>query len=63
MILYPKQARGGVFRIYFCMALNELNMLILLCAELKHKTEPMKLATAFAKLKQYKEFVKQGVMR
>lgn len=47
MILYPKQARGGVFRIYFCMALNELNTLILLCA----------------KMKQYKELVKQGVMR
>ena len=59
----PKQARGGVFRIYFCMALNELNTLILLCAELKHKKEPMKLTTAFAKMKQYKELVKQGVVR
>lgn len=35
----------------------------LLCAELKHKKEPMKLTTAFAKMKQYKELVKQGVMR
>ena len=63
MILYPKQARGGVFRIYFCMALNELNTLILLCAKMKHKKEPMKLTTAFAKMKQYKELVKQGVIR
>ena len=58
----PKQARGGVFRIYFCMSLRELNTLILLCAELKHKKEPMKLATAFSKLKQYRELVKQGAM-
>jgi hypothetical protein len=59
----PKQARGGVFRIYFCMAMFELNTLILLCAELKHKKEPMKLSTAFAKLKQYRELVKQGMMQ
>ena len=58
----PKQARGGVFRIYFCMSLRKLNTLILLCAELKHKTKPMKLETAMQKLKQYKELVKQGVM-
>ena len=59
----PKQAKGGVFRIYFCMAINEISTLILLCAELKHKKEPMKLGTAFAKLKQYRELVKQGVMQ
>jgi len=58
----PKQARGGVFRIYFCMSLRKLNTLILLCAELKHKTKPMKLETAMQKMKQYKELVKQGVM-
>ena len=58
----PKQARGGVFRIYFCMSLRKLNTLILLCAELKHKTKPMKLETAMHKMKQYKELVKQGVM-
>lgn len=58
----PKQARGGVFRIYFCMSLHELKTLILLCAELKHKKEPMKLDTAFSKLKQYRELVKQGAM-
>ena len=34
----------------------------LLCAELKHKTKPMKLETAMQKMKQYKELVKQGVM-
>ncbi len=34
----------------------------LLCAELKHKTKPMKLEVAMQKLKQYKELVKQGVM-
>lgn len=59
----PKQAKGGVFRIYFCMAINEISTLILLCAELKHKKEPMKLGTAFTKLKQYRELVKQGVMQ
>lgn len=59
----PKQAKGGVFRIYFCMAINEISTLILLCAEMKHKKEPMKLATAFTKLKQYRELVKQGVMQ
>lgn len=59
----PKQAKGGVFRIYFCTAINEISTLILLCAELKHKKEPMKLGTAFAKLKQYRELVKQGVMQ
>lgn len=58
----PKQARGGVFRIYFCMSLHKLNTLILLCAELKHKKELMKLAAAFCKLKQYRELVKQGAM-
>ena len=58
----PKQARGGVFRIYFCMSLRELRTLILLCAELKHKKEPMKLTTAFSKLKQYRELVRQGAM-
>ena len=59
----PKQAKGGVFRIYFCTAINEISTLILLCAELKHKKEPMKLGTAFTKLKQYRELVKQGVMQ
>ena len=58
----PKQAHGGVFRIYFCKSLNKLNALILLCAELKHKAKPMKLKTAMEKLKHYKELVKQGVM-
>ena len=58
----PKQARGGVFRIYFCKSLKALNTLILLCAELKHKAKPMKLKVAMEKLKQYKEYVKQGVM-
>jgi hypothetical protein len=58
----PKQAQGGVFRIYFCMSLRKLNTLILLCAELKHKTKPMKLETAMQKMNQYKELVKQGVM-
>lgn len=58
----PKQARGGVFRIYFCFSITEARTFILLCAELKHKTEPMKLDKAVEKLKQYKELVKQGVM-
>lgn len=58
----PKQARGGVFRIYFCMSLCKLNTLILLCAELKHKTKPMKLGIAMENLKLYKELVEQGVM-
>ena len=42
-----------------------LNVLsnVLLCAELKHKKEPMKLDTAFAKLKQYRELVKKGIMQ
>lgn len=58
----PKQARGGVFRIYFCMSLRKSNTLILLCAELKHKTKPMKLGIAMENLKRYKELVEQGVM-
>ncbi|SMP57642.1 hypothetical protein [Fibrobacter sp. UWB10] len=58
----PKQAHAGVFRIYFCFSITELQTLILLCAELKHKKEPMKLGNAVEKLKQYKELVKQGVM-
>ena len=58
----PKKARGGVFRIYFCKSLRKLNTLILLCAELKHKTKPMKLGTAMENLKQYKKLVEQGVM-
>ena len=58
----PKQARGGVFRIYFCRSINDLQMLILLCAELKHKKEPMKISNAIEKMKQYKDLVKQGVM-
>ena len=37
-------------------------MLILLCAELKHKKEPMKISSAIEKMKLYKELVKQGVM-
>lgn len=59
----PKQAGGGVFRIYFCFAELLKNTLILLCAELKHKTKPMKLNNAEDKLKQYKEMVKQGDMQ
>ena len=58
----PKQAHAGVFRIYFCFSITELQTLILLCAELKHKKEPMKLGNAVEKLKQYKELVKQGVL-
>lgn len=58
----PKQAQGGVFRIYFCFSLIEIQTLILLCAELKHKKEPMKLGNAVEKLKQYRELVKQGVL-
>ena len=42
----PKQARGGVFRIYYCKSLNKLNTLILLCTELKHKKKPTKLKAA-----------------
>ena len=59
----PKQAGGGVFRIYFCFAELLKNTLILLCAELKHKTKPMKLNNAEDKFKQYKEMVKQGDMQ
>lgn len=55
----PKQRRGGVFRIYFCKSMedNEKNTLILLCAELKHKPEPMKLDNATELLKKYKETI------
>lgn len=59
----PKQAGGGVFRIYFCYAVSLADTIILLCAELKHKKEPMKLDNAVEKMKQYKELVKQGVMQ
>lgn len=58
----PKQAHGGVFRIYFCRSITELQMLILLCAELKHKKEPMKLSNATEKMKQYRELVEKGIM-
>lgn len=58
----PKQAHGGVFRIYFCQSMTEFQMLILLCAELKHKKEPMKLSNAIDKMKQYRELVKKGIM-
>lgn len=53
----PKQRKGGVFRIYFCKSIksDEKNTLILLCAELKHKKEPMKLNNAVELLKKYKE--------
>ena len=59
----PKQAQGGVFRIYFCISEMDFQMLMLLCAELKHKTESMKLDLAFSKMKFYKELVKQGIMQ
>jgi|SRR5690554_643596 len=51
----PKQEKGGVFRIYFCFPKTDLQTLILLCAELKQKTKPMKLDNALIKLKQYRE--------
>ena len=51
----PKQEKGGVFRIYFCFSKTDLQTLILLCAELKHKKKPMKLDSALKKLKQYKD--------
>lgn len=51
----PKQRRGGVFRIYFCFSLEQdkTEDLILLDAELKHKTKPMRLESAKEKLKAY----------
>ena len=51
----PKQRKGGVFRIYFCFSKTNRQKLILLCAELKHETKPMKLDNALIKLKQYRE--------
>ncbi len=51
----PKQRKGGVFRIYFCFSKTNRQKLILLCAELKQKTKPMKLDNALIKLKQYRE--------
>lgn len=51
----PKQRKGGVFRIYFCFSKTNRQKLILLCAELKHDTKPMKLDNALIKLKQYRE--------
>lgn len=59
----PKQRRGGVFRIYFCFSLEvgKTDDLILLDAELKHKKEPMRLAAAKEKLKEYyKSFGKEA---
>ena len=40
-----------------------MSKLYAICAELKHKTEPMKLDLAFSKMKFYKELVKQGIMQ
>ena len=51
-----------LYLVYEVQVLSEC-AIILLCAELKHKKEPMKLGTAFTKLKQYRELVKQGVMQ
>ena len=50
----PKQAKGGVVRIYFCRSHTEPGTLYLLEAELK-KGEPRKIDTARAKLKRYRE--------
>jgi len=58
----PKQARGGVVRIYFCFSETEENTIILLDLELKHKKKPMRLDVAHTKMLRYKELVQQGKM-
>lgn len=58
----PKQARGGVVRIYFCFSVTEENTIILLDLELKHKKKPMRLDVAHTKMLRYKELVQQGKM-
>ena len=56
----PKQAQGGVVRIYFCFSETEENTIILLDLELKHKKKPMRLDAAYKKMLWYKALVQQG---
>ena len=56
----PKIRRGGVFRIYFCYAVSNLGVLILLDAELKHDTKPKKTSSARDKLEDYKKWIGKG---
>lgn len=58
----PKQAQGGVVRIYFCFSETEESTIILLDLELKHKKKPMRLDAAYNKMLRYKELVQQGEM-
>lgn len=58
----PKQRQGGVFRIYFCYQNLDVNsdVLVLLDAEVKHKTKPQRMDVARRKLTEYKDLIKQG---
>lgn len=56
----PKKRPGGVVRIYFCYNPEDSLNLILLDAELKHKTKPERLDNAKKRLKQYQEYLNKG---
>ena len=56
----PIQRRGGVVRIYFCYNPENSLDIILLDAELKHKTKPERLDNAKKRLKQYQEYLNKG---
>jgi hypothetical protein len=56
----PIQRRGGVVRIYFCYNPENSLELILLDAELKHKTEPERLDNAKKRLKHYHDYQNKG---
>ena len=56
----PIKRRGGVVRIYFCYNPEDSLNLILLDAELKHKTKPERLDNAKKRLKQYQEYLNKG---
>ncbi|HQL06034.1 MAG TPA: hypothetical protein PLU33_12950 [Treponemataceae bacterium] len=56
----PKKRPGGVVRIYFCYNPEDSLNLILLDAELKHKTKPERLDNAKKRLNQYQEYLNKG---
>lgn len=53
----PQQRRGGVVSIYFCINPEDSQEIILLDAELKHKTPAMRTGTAKRRFGEYQEYL------